>query len=38
LMQFITNKITIPKHAKASAESLNAGIATAIVMERILGL
>ncbi len=38
LMQFITNKITIPKHAKASAESLNAGIATAIVIERILGL
>ena len=36
IMQYIEYKITIPKHPKAHAESLNAAIATSIIIEKFM--
>jgi len=37
VMPFITNPLTIPAHSSSEAESLNASVATAIMLSRMLG-
>lgn len=37
VMPFITNPLTIPAHPDSEAESLNASVATAVILSRMLG-
>jgi len=37
VMPFITNPLTIPAHPDSKAESLNASVATAVILSRMLG-
>ncbi len=37
MMPFITNPLTIPAHPDSEAESLNASVATAVILSRVLG-